>query len=144
MTSTEGNWRISTDVSPLDDSKSVFCFLDADESVQVGYDTIKPTLIIRYKEGELDGYISYDTYLGTDTISVTFRFGKESAEQATWGISTDREAAFIRGDIGHFVNRLERVDSLIVRLTPYGESPVTISFSPQGVDEIKKAIREAR
>lgn len=140
----EGNWRITTDVSPLDDSKSVFCFLDADASVRVGYDTIKPTLIIRYKEGELDGYISYDTFLGSDTISVTLRFGTESAEQATWGISTDHKAAFIRGDIGHFLNRLGRVDSLIVRVTPYSESPVTISFSPQGIDKIKEAIIEAR
>lgn len=27
----KGNWRITTDVSPIDDSRSVFCFLDADE-----------------------------------------------------------------------------------------------------------------
>ena len=139
----EGNWRITTDVSPIDDSKSVFCFLDADASVRVGYDTITPTLIIRYKEGELDGYINYDTFLGSDTISATLRFGTESAEQATWGISTDHKAVFIRGDIGHFVNRLGRVDSLIVRITPYSESPVTISFSPQGIHKIKEAIREA-
>ena len=139
----EGNWRITTDVSPIDDSKSVFCSLDADASVRVGYDTITPTLIIRCKEGELEGYITYDTFLGSDTISATLRFGTESAEQATWGISTDHEAVFIRGGIGHFVNRLGRVDSLIVRVTPYGENPVTISFSPQGIDKIKEAIGEA-
>ena len=140
----KGNWRITTDVSPIDDSRSVFCFLDADESVKVGYNTIKPTLIIRYKEGELDGYISYDTFLGSDTITATLRFGKGSAEQATWGISTDHQAAFIRGDVANFVNRLERVDSFIVRVTPYGESPVTVSFSPQGIDEVKKAIVSAK
>ena len=140
----KGNWRITTDTSPIDDSKSVFCFLDADASVQVGYDTIKPTLIIRYKEGELDGYITYDTFLGSNTISVTLRFGRDSAEQATWGISTNHKSAFIRGDIEHFVDRLERADSLIVRLTPYSESPVTVSFSPHGIGKVKEAIRNAR
>lgn len=139
----EGKWRITTDVSPIDDSKSIFCFLEADSSVQVGYDTIKPTLVIRYKEGELDGYITYDVFLGSDTISATLRFGKEGAEQATWGISTDHKAAFIRGDIGYFINRLERVNSFIVRLTPYGESSVTVSFSPQGIGAVKQAIRSA-
>ena len=92
----------------------------------------------------MDGYITYDTFLGSDTISVTLRFGRESAEQATWGISTHHESAFIRGDIGHFVDRLERVDSLIVRLTPYSESPVTVSFSPHGIGKVKEAIRNAR
>jgi type VI secretion system protein VasI len=140
---TEGRWSISTDVSPIDDSKTVICRLDADASVRVGYDTIKPTMIVRYKEGELEAYIVYDTFLGTDSIPVTLRFGKGNAENATWSISTDHKATFIRGDIAQFINKMERVDSLVVRLTPYGESPVTISFSPKGVDKVKDAIRKA-
>lgn len=140
---TEGKWGISTDVSPIDDSKTVICRLEADESVRVGYDTIKPTMIVRYKESELEAYIVYDTFLGSDSIPVTLRFGKGNAESATWTISTDHKATFIRGDIAQFINRLERVDSLVVRLTPYGESPVTVSFSPKGVDKVKDAIRKA-
>ena len=140
---TEGKWGISTDVSPIDDSKTVICRLEADESVRVGYDTIKPTMILRYKERELEAYIVYDTFLGSDSIPVTLRFGKGNAESATWSISTDHKATFIRGDIAQFINRLERVDSFIVRLTPYGESPVTVSFSPKGVDKVKDAIRKA-
>ncbi len=140
---TGGKWSISTDVSPIDDSKTVICLLDADESVRVGYDTIKPTMIVRYKEGQLQAYIVYNTFLGSDSIAVTLRFGKGSAENATWSISTDHKATFIRGDIAQFINKLERVDSLIVRLTPYSESPVTVSFSPEGVDKVKDAIRKA-
>ena len=140
---TEGRWGISTDVSPIDDSKTVICRLDADDSVRVGYDTIKPTMLVRYKEGELEAYIVYDTFLGSDSIPVTVRFGKGSAESMTWSISTDHKAAFISGDIAQFINRLELVDSLVVRLTPYGESPVTVSFSPKGVDKVKDAIRKA-
>ena len=139
---TEGKWRISTDVLPIDDSKTVICLLDADESVRVGYDTIKPTMIVRYKEGELEAYITYDTFLGSDSIAVTLRFGKGGAENATCSISTDHKATFIRGDIGQFINRLERVNSLVVRLTPYRERPVTVSFSPNGIDKVKDAIRD--
>jgi type VI secretion system protein VasI len=141
---TEGNWRISTDVSPIDDSKTVVCILDADASVQVGYNTIKPSLIVRYKEGGLNAYVNYGTFLGSDNIPVTLRFGKGNAESTTWSISTDNKAAFISGNVAQFVNRLESVDSLIVRLTPYSENPVTISFSPNGIDKVKEAIRNAR
>jgi type VI secretion system protein VasI len=139
---TDCNWEISREISQIDDSTTVFCLLNADESVRVGYDTIKPTLAVRYKESELEAYINYGTFLGSDSIPVTLRYGEGRAEDALWDISTDRKAVFISGNIAQFINRLERVDSFVVRLTPYGESTVTISFSPQGVDKVKNAIRK--
>jgi type VI secretion system protein VasI len=142
-TEIEGNWEITTSISPIDDSKTVICYLEAEESVKVGYDTIKPILIVRYKEGELTSFINYSVFLGSDSIPVTLRMGKGNPENATWGISTNHKSAFVSGDIGKFVNRLENVNSFIVRLTPYGESPVTVSFNPVGVGKIKEAIIKA-
>ena len=141
--SQDGNWSISTDTSPIDDTKTVVCRLEADSSVHVGYDTVRPTLIIRFKEGELEAYINYGIFLGTESIPVTMRFGRGEAIQSTWSISTDNEATFITGNISAFLQRLEREDSFIVRLTPYGESPITVSFSLQGIQRVKEAIRDA-
>jgi type VI secretion system protein VasI len=138
-----GKWNIRTDTSVIDDSKTVVCSLEADNAVKVGYKTIKPILFIRYKEGELNAYINYGNFLGSGNIDVTLRFGKKPATKATWSTSTDHKAAFVSGSITTFIQRLERVDSLVVRLTPYSESPITVSLSPQGMAGIKKAIRDA-
>jgi len=74
---TSGKWRIRVDTSPLDDSQTVVGSLSADNEIKVGYRTDTPTLIVRYKEGELEAYISYDAFLGSDGTEVTlFCFGR--------------------------------------------------------------------
>ena len=94
-----------------------------------------PTLIIRHKEGELEVYITFGTYLGSDSTSVTVRMGALPAEQSEWGLSTDGKAIFCPTDNAAFVRKLLENDRLVIRLTPYGESPVTSAFDLKGLSE---------
>lgn len=137
----EGKWIVSTNTSPIDDSKTVTCLLVSDTEYMVGLKTIRPSLFVRYQEGELSVFINCGLFLGTDDISVTHRFGKGSAETSDWVISSNREAAFYKGDMGEFINALTTSDSLIVRMTPYGESPVTMSFSLSGFGKVRETLR---
>lgn len=139
-----GHWRIETETSAIDDSKTVYCILDATESVKIGYTTVTPTLVIRYKEGELEAYIRYHgIFLGSDDVDATIRFGKEDAQRVNWNVSTNSHAAFIQGNIGNFVNKLAETDSFIVRIEPYSESPSTSLFNPTGMSEVKAALVNA-
>lgn len=138
-----GKWVVTTTTSPIDDSKTVICNLQADATVNVGRKTIHPTLTIRFMENELSAYINYGIFLGSDTLAVTHRIDRNQAETTNWGVSTNREAAFYGGNIGDFISQIEKAETLIVRLTPYGESPVTVTFTPSGFEKGREAIRNA-
>ena len=141
-------WQLRTDTSPIDDSKSYFLSRDADEPIGSGFMSSTPTLIIRHKEGTLEVYITFGTYLGSDTTMVTTRMGSSPATQREWGLSTDGKAIFCPTDNGQFVRQLLANDRLVIRLTPFGESPATSTFDLTGLSEaiapMKHLIRQDR
>jgi type VI secretion system protein VasI len=127
-----GKWRIQTDVSPIDDSNSYFLSLDANEELKIGLKTVKPTLVVRYKEANLQLYISYgELFIGVDKTQVTTRFDKGEAVSAEWGISTNRKAIF-EPKASSGLRTMIRAKKFVVRLTPYGESPIVTSFDVSG------------
>ena len=128
-------WKLRTDTSPIDDSKSYFLSRDAEEPIGSGFMRSTPTLIIRHKEGDLEVYITFGKYLGSDKSTVTVRLGSSPATQSEWGLSTDGRAIFYPGDDASFVRQLMANDRLVVRLTPFGESPVTATFILDGLRE---------
>lgn len=141
---TAGKWRVSTDTSPVDDSKTVTAHLAADAPITAGYRKGQPVMVLRYKEGKVDAYIVFDLFLGSESIEATVRFGKEPATQQNWWVSTDHKAAFVMGDAMEFIKKLSQADSFLIRVTPYSESPVTVSFSPAGADAVIEAINAAK
>lgn len=138
-----GKWRLQTDVSPIDDSKSYFLILESEDEVAGMFGTsYKPSLYIRFKEGVLEAYISYSTYIGTGEVDVTTRIDKNEAETESWGLSTDGKAVFVI-DSESFIQSIVEAKTLVVRLTPYGESPITVSFDLRGIDKAIKPIHES-
>jgi len=138
-----GKWKIRTDVSPMDDKKSFYLSLDADTPVRTGYKSGTPTLLIRYKEREFSCFINYGFFLGTDSIEVTHRLDQGQPVTREWNISTDHEAVFVPGDEKTFVGALMKANSIVVRLTPFSESPVTTTFDLRGLKDAMKPIIEA-
>ncbi len=128
-------WKLRTDTSPIDDSKSYFLSRDAEEPIGSGFMRSTPTLMIRHKEGELEVYITMGQYLGSDTATVTVRIGSSPATQSEWSLSTDGKAIFYPADHASFVRQLLANDRLVVRLTPFSESPVTATFDLEGLRE---------
>jgi len=138
-----GKWKIKITTSPIDDSQIVIGSLDADTPIHTDFGESTPSLILRYKEGTVDAYISFDVFLGSEHIPATVRFGKESAVDQDWSISTDSKAAFFKDNVDAFMSHLARVDAFLIRITPYQESPVTASFSISGIGKVIDAIHLA-
>lgn len=132
---TAGRWILSTDISPIDDTKTFTLLLAANEDEKGS-----PCIIIRLKEGKFELFINYSEYLGLDETRVTTRIDKNPPEDRLWSISTDRKAIFFPGDDLKFVESLLPAKNLVVRLIPYGESPVTTSFDLTGLPEAIKPI----
>jgi len=144
-----GLWELRTEVSPMDDKKSFYLKLPANEQVSTDVHTYRPFLFIRYAERRLSAFISYDEFLGTEQVQVTVRFGKEQPVTGAWPTSTSGEAVFYPGDDARdFARLLAKYDQLVVRLTPYGETPRTVTFDLRGLREAIKplavAMRENR
>jgi len=137
-------WLITTDTSPLDDTQTITCALDSDSPIKIGYKTDTPKLIVRFMEGKLNAYIVYEAFLGSESIDVTVRFGKEAALTQEWSVSTDHKAIFVpRSDVLAFLKKLSTVDSLVVRVTPYSQSSVTVSFTTAGIQKVIDVVTAA-
>jgi type VI secretion system protein VasI len=131
-----GDWEVETEVSPIDDSTNVYLYLKASEPVagMFGQDTY-PYLTVRCRENDTDLYISWEQFLGSGGTAVLIRFDKEKARETRWGTSTDGKAVFSPNPIAHIKEMLEH-DQLIVRTTPFSESPVTASFNIRGLASV--------
>ena len=135
---TTGGCRISRDKSAIDDSPVVVISCDSKEKYRY-HDEAR--LVVRYKEGEKSVYINFGEYLGNDSIDVTVRFDSMTAETTKWSLSTDNKAAFFKGDISRFVNSLSYSNQLVVRATPYSESPRTYTFDISNFRELVGPVR---
>ena len=138
-----GAWKVTTEQSPLDDTKNVYLSITANDSIhgKYGKDPI-PTLLLRCKEKKTDGFINFDTFLGSDSTDVTIRMDKDKAQTSSWSISTDHNSAFIPKPL-QFIKSIMNKSSMLVQVTPYGESPVMTSFDIQGLSESIKPLQEA-
>ena len=129
---TNVGWVLDTSVSPIDDSTIYFLSSEAEEPVDAGFMQTTPVLAIRHKEGSLDVFVSFDSFLGSDEIAVTWRFGELPAKQQVWSLSTDRRSVFWPFDRRAFVRKMLEHDRLVIRLTPFGKSPSDRNIRSQG------------
>ena len=138
-----GRWKLITERSLIDDSQTIILQLYADSEIRSGYHKTQPVLFLRYKESRLESYIAYDIFIGSDGTDVTLRLGSGSAQTRSWSTSSDYKAVFYPGSVENFINDMSRVDTLVVRLTPYGESPITATFTTTGLSEAAKPLLRA-
>lgn len=140
---TAGGWSQRIRTSPIDDGEVVLLSLAADQEVGVGHRRSRPSLFIRCRGGKTDVYVNWGIYLGLETIPVLGRLDKEKAKSLHWKISTDREAIFYQLNDAKLAKSLHNYDTLVLQLTPYGESPVTASFQLQGLAQVSQAAATA-
>jgi type VI secretion system protein VasI len=140
-----GAWRTSTEISPIDDSTNVHLSLDSSDTIagQFG-DTVQPVLYVRCKERKTEVFVVWGVYLGIGETDVLQRLDDSPARTLEWSLSTDYKAAFYPGSDVAFARELQKHERLLLRVTPYGEKPVTATFNLAGLEnalELKKACR---
>lgn len=143
VTEGKGKWIVRSEKSPINDATNVVLYLKSEKEVRSGYNTVSPSLIIRCSEKKTNAYIIWDLYLGMDSTTMLTRLDKESAVTKSWSISTDYKAVFVSGSDVAFAKELMLHKTLLVQITPYGESPVMTTFEIGGLTDAIKPLREA-
>lgn len=147
QTSNVSKWRVSTEVSPIDDSKNVHAFLQAESPISGWLSKeILPSLNLRCKENKTEMYIvtgmkprvEYDI----DTTTVTLRFDKEKAAKYSTGKSTDGEALFFRKNVG-LIKKMMNHSTMLFEFVPFNSSPAMTTFNLSGLSEAIKPLRDA-
>lgn len=141
-----GNWIVSTDRDPIDDSAVIVASLNAESGQGRLGGTV--SIVARCASNTTEFYADWVNYLGDDSRSVydeyknvEVRVGDNPAASERWSISTDKQATFAPAAVP-LLKRMANSDRLVLRTTPYNESPVTAVFDLTGIEEAIRPLAE--
>lgn len=136
-------WDVNFSRSEMDDTPQVVMRVESLETIEKHGNLIRPILIIRCAENSTDLFITYKKiFLNTESIQVEYRLDDNKSIKATWGISTDYKATFARKPI-NLIKSMFNKDRMLIRLTPYGDSPIVAKFNISGLKESIEPLRKA-
>lgn len=127
----KGKWDITIDEDPITDEKIVVTTLKSND--------FKPTykgltaLLIRCDNRKVEIFVSFDDYLGSNSIAVISRVDKDKPVTKKWSLSTNKQSAFYPSNDKQLLRRLFSAEQFVVRATPYNESPKTLIFDVKGI-----------
>jgi type VI secretion system protein VasI len=141
-----GAWSVNAETSPIDDSTNVDLSLASTSTIDGQFGSAaQPYLYVRCKERKTEVFVVWDVYLGIGETDVLNRLDDSPARTLEWSISTDYKATFYPGNDIAFARELQKHERLLLRVTPYGEKPVTATFDLAGlenaIEPLKKACR---
>jgi type VI secretion system protein VasI len=144
-TSDAGEWVISTDTSPLDDSKTVQATLLPKTAVGTGIGTPSPMLIVSCKEKVTTFVIYADMFMTQDEPEVTIRIGKEAPVIQKWRRSTNYKAVGLwRGQQAiPFLKSLESKDNESLFARVRATDRVDAEFNLSNVKAAIASVRDA-
>ncbi len=128
-----GNWLIQTKDNPLDDTKTIFGAIRADQGTNSYGD--KPVFVARCKSDDITVFINWGEYLGDDA-RITYRIGESESQSKNWSVSTDSKSTFIPRNEDDFLKKLQNNDRFVAQVTPYNSNPITAVFNITGVNEV--------
>lgn len=147
---TPGEWVATVETSKLTDKTNVFMSVRSKETIRCGFGfNDKISLIIRCQDEKTSLYISTGCHLVSseynDYGDVTYRLDKDAAQKRGFSESTNHSALGLwsGGDAIPFIKGMFGKSSLLVKMTPYSESPFTATFDITGLSEVIKPLREA-
>ena len=132
-----GMWDVTKSINPIDDSETVKLFLYAESGEN--YLGEKAYLVIRCKSSEIEVYIGWNDYLGSDLSMVTTRVGQSKAEKNSWSNSTDNQSTFAPSPI-ELIQSMLGNKTFVAQVTPYNENPVTAIFDISGIENAVKPL----
>lgn len=138
----KGPWTVETEISPLDDSTTLYVHRRATSAVS-GWPSERytPELWLRCKEGDVEGYIvtglTPEVEGAGDRATITLRLDKETAFDAVGSLSNDRRGVFLPDRV---VSDLPGHSVLLVQFTPLNSNPVHTTFDLTGVDDAVAAV----
>lgn len=145
----KSDWSVRTDVSPLDDSKSVYLSVTSTSPIMGRYGRfVYGSLNIRCFEHTTSVYTIWGGHFMSDYRGggrVHYRIDDNPAAFATMRESSNNEALGVWTEVGslRFIQRMFGGNSIYMRASPYNESPVEMTFNITGLEEAIEPLREA-
>lgn len=144
-----GKWGVTTETSPIDDSKRVFLSLAGREGIrnQYGQDA-QITFTIACRENHTSMWFHFGGQFMSDLQGagrVTYRIDSAPAQAKNFTESSNHEALGLwnGGTSIPFLKSLFGKQQLFVQAIPYSESAVNDFFDIAGLEEAIKPLREA-
>lgn len=142
-------WSTRTSRSQLDDSTTVTLIVESDWDISGPYgDAGRAQLILRCMENTTSAYFKFNEYFMSDIQGygrIEYRVDSNTASRVNMDVSTDNMALGLWSGGGSipFIRRLMEGSSVFVRVTPYNESTIGMTFTIAGLTEEIAPLREA-
>lgn len=147
---TAGKWLVRKETSKLTDQPTVVMSVDSNESIDCGWNKgEKISLVLRCMENKTVLYFATECHMTAseynDYGDITYRLDDEKARKVGGDASTDNRALGLwsGGKSIPVIKQMFGKNQMIVRMTPYSQSPFTATFDVAGLEEASKPLREA-
>lgn len=147
--SISGVWNVRVENSQLDDSKSVFMQVISEEPLRGRFGSMEyGSMMIRCRENTTSVFIFFGGHFMADIQGkgrVDYRIDSAPPRNVNMAASNDNNALGLwRGNQSiPFIRSLFGGDRLLVRATPFSESPVEMIFNIGGLEDQIAPLREA-
>lgn len=144
-----GKWQKRVDVSVLTDDKNVFLSLASENEIAGRYNSPgNGTLLLRCMENTTSAIFSFNENFMSDIQGygqVEYRIDDNALAEISTNTSTDNMALGLwnGGSSIPFIKKLLAGDQLIIRATPYSESPMTLTYDVRGLEVAIGELRES-
>jgi len=140
--------RPSTDpweVIELTDQPSVTLELSALNTLRASVFEIRPVLVVRCQQNELEAFVSAGLVLQSDDKVVTpvrIQWGTQAPDETRWNRATDSTSAFV-SDPRAFLQQLVSNPDVRLEIHPSDKPPHVIRFNARGLERHMPAIDAA-
>lgn len=144
-----GNWTVQKETSKLTDQDTVVVMLKSDETINCGWNRGKQiSLVARCMEDKTVIYFGTDCHMASGHGGygeITYRIDTEKARKVEGDASTDNKALGLwsGGQAIPVLKQMIGKSQMVVRMTPFSESPFTATFDIRGLDSAIKPLRDA-
>lgn len=148
-TSAQSAWETSSETSRIDDTTNVFMTLESSDTFPRRFGgSAHGTMIVRCMENTTSIIFRMGDHHLADLQNygrVTYRIDDAPAKTQRFVESTDNRALGLwnGGAAIPLFKTLFGAENLLVQITPFGESPITVDFPIAGIEDEIKPLREA-
>ncbi len=145
---TDGKWQVETKKSEFKDTTDVYLSVATDENLDCGmFDHEPGTLLLRCMENKTAAMLITGCHMASGFSGygrVEYRVDNKAAMKRNFDASTDNKALGLwdGGDAIPFIKELIDGKTLIMRFTPFNESPTTAKFDISGLAKAIEPLRE--
>lgn len=145
----KGKWKVSTEISPIDDKENVYLTLDANKPVSGWLQRATPSLVVRCQNNKTEVYVVTGMQAATSDIGdygteyheVTLRYDRDKAKNIRMTGSTDGKALFFSNAV-EVAKTMMGHEKLLFEFTPFNANPAMTTFDIGGLKQSIQPLRK--